>query len=250
MVSLASMLSHTAPVPGLFQAALRSPNLPPGLSRKQTNPTGLNISSAGNAHSFAEQLIVERISVRITMTSITQVTPAQEVPSQLDLSPEATAQRIFSFSISLSAVYQSQNPDESAESALAGFEQLVRDAIDEGFGEARSVLDEFGRLDEQTAEFVDKTYSILDRLLDEFFENAVDGEIGENQPADAAAESSLSTLEFEYRYLHFEAASITQSSADGAETFSAEFIQIHAESLSIAFSQSELPAGSNIALIA
>ena len=62
--------------------------------------------------------------------------PEPGASTPLDFSPEATAVRIYEFSVSMFAVYQAQNPDESSETALANYEQLAREAIEEGFKEA------------------------------------------------------------------------------------------------------------------
>ncbi len=247
MVSLAGMLSHTTEKPGLWQAAFRNPNgPPPGLNRALANSIGPNIS-LDDARSFTSQLIVERISVRLT--SVFTEAPAQETSSPLDFSPDATAQRIFSFSINMFAVYQAQNPDEPLESALTNFEQIVRDAIDEGFGEARGILEELGRLDEQTAEFVDNAYSVLDRLLDAFFRQDGIGE--ESEPAGPATGSYWAAIEFEYQYLHLEASSVSQTStASDAGAFSLDFTRIHIESLSVVFSQGGLAPEPTLQVIA
>jgi hypothetical protein len=123
------------------------------------------------ARNFSSQLLVEQISLRIA-ARIETVSIAAEESMPQDFSAEATATRVFEFSTSFFGVYQRQNPGESLESASAGFEQLIRDAIDEGFGEARDVLDQLGRLDTQITGFVDEIFSILDSLLDEYFGSA------------------------------------------------------------------------------
>jgi hypothetical protein len=223
--------------PGVFQAGLRAPHMPPGLARKADN-LGIVDLSPQDARSFSSQLIVEQFSLSITMSTQTIApTPQIDQVSPLDFSAEATAERIVSFSISLFSVYNVQNPGESAESALAGFEQIVRGAIEEGFGEAQEILEELGRLDEQTAEFVDETYSILQMLLDEFFAQAAEGEAEETQPGGAPLDSYLQTLELEYHYLSYE--SFTSAQGIDAGTFSAEVTRLQYESLSISMSYSE-----------
>ena len=247
MASLASILSGSIPAPGRWQSAfVRANHQPHGLGRAAAGSAELALA-AGDARSFSAQLIVERISVR--MTSVTQTAPpTQEVFSPSDFSSEATAQRIFTFSISLFGVYQSQNSDESTESALASFEQLVRDAIDEGFGEARGILDELGRLDEEIAEFMDATYSILDRLLDEFFQTGEEG--GESEVAGPLGESYFAALEFEYQYLHIETLSVSGSSASGAQSISMEYMRVYAESISFSLTQGESASEPALQLIA
>jgi len=248
MINPASMLTDIFGPPGLLQAGLRAPETASGLARAVENTSSPGISLA-DARSFSSQLIVEQYSIRIT-ARIQAPAPDFGSVTSLDFSVEATAQRIFDFSISLFAVYQEQNADESFESALAGFEQLVRDAIDEGFGEARDILDELGRLDEQVAEFVDETHSVLQVLLDEFFKEATEDDFAGILPADTSLDSYWATIEFEYQYLHIESLSVSGTSAEDSASFSAEFSRLHYESLSIALSYGESAPESTIEMIA
>ena len=227
--------------------------MPPGLAGKAENLALADLSPQ-DARSFSSQLIVERFSLSITMQTQSSVPPPEIDPaSAMDFSAEATAERIFSFSISLFGVYQSQNPDESAESALANFEQLVQDAIDEGFGEARNILEELGSLDEQTAEFLDETHSILQLLLDKFFTQAPEGESGETQPSGTSLDSYWQTIEIEYQYLSYESLSTSESTGgEGADagSFSAEYTRFQYESLSLSMSYGESLPESTLQYIA
>ena len=260
MSSIASMMTNTGLPPGLFQGGLSASHMPAGLERAATNAIskGLSDISTDDARSYTSQLIVEQYSIQITMSmrssssstlSLSDFSSAgldlsgaaDAMPSMapgsvspLDFSAEATAERVFSFSISLFAVYQAQNPDDAIEAALADFEQLVRDAVDQGFGEARGILEGLGRLDEQIADFVEQTYAILDRLLDEFFAGATGGELAENQQAGAPSGSYWESIEIEYRHLSYEALSVTHDA--GADSFSVDYARLQFESLSVSMS--------------
>jgi len=229
-------MHDTSLPPGFFQAGLRAPQMPPGLERKAESAGITNIQPQ-DARSFSSQLIVEQYSLSITARIQTAAPSETEQGSPPDSSAEATAQRILDFSTSLFGVYQAQNPDESAESALADFEQLVRDAIDEGFSQARGILEDLDKLDEQTAEFVDETYSILQLMLDKFFADAPEGgEAAEAVPGEGALDSSWQTFELEYQYLSYESFSASQSAGgegnDGSFV-STEYMRLQYESLSI-----------------
>ena len=248
MMNPASMMSNMSLPPGFFQAGLRAPHMPPGLARKAENLAVADLSPQ-DARSFSSQLVVERFSLSITMRTQTSVpTPEIDQISPLDFSAEATAERIFSFSISLFGIYQAQNPDESAESALANFEQLVHDAIDEGFGEARNMLEDLGRLDEQTTEFLDEIHSIVLLLMDEFFAQAAAGESGETQPSGTSLDSYWQTIEIEYQYLSYESLSTSESTDSGS--FSAEYTRFQYESLSLSMSYGESLPESTLQYIA
>ena len=101
------------------------------LAQTPVESLSLNPSLTGNK-AYTVQIVVERISIQ--MSSRTEsTTPVQDGVSPSDFSPEATAQRIFDFSIGLFDIYQAQHPEESEETSLANFEQLVQDAVEEGF---------------------------------------------------------------------------------------------------------------------
>lgn len=202
MIGSLNMANMTLGDWGFLQSAPAAAKESPPLDPAAVGTTRFNMT-AGDARSFTARLIYERITIQVV--SRTEAPPsAGGAFSPLDFSPEATAQRIFSFSISLFSVYEAQNSDESAETVLANFEQLVRDAIDEGFGEARNILGELGNLDAQTADFVDRTYSILDRLLDEFFGKETGGIEDSQSPGDLSGFFPASA-EFTYEYYSLEA---------------------------------------------
>ena len=273
MSSIASMMTNTGLPPGFFQGGLRASHMPAGLERAASNAIskGLSEMSTNDARSYTSQLITEQYSIQISMSmqssssstlsssdfSAAMPTMGADSVSPTDFSSEATAERIFTFSISLFAVYQSQNPDDSMEAALADFEQLVRDAIDEGFGEARSIMEGLDGLDEQIDEFIEQTYAILDRLLEEFFVGAASGELAETEEAGALSDSYWESIEFEYQYLSYEALSITQSAgadatgeAGGAGSYSVEYARLQFESLSVSMSSGQAEQGSILQYIA
>ena len=289
MSSIASMMTNTGLPPGFFQGGLSASHMPAGLERAASNAlskglsdisTGLSSMSTDDARSYTSQLITEQYSIQITMSlqssSSSTLSYSDFSSSGLDLSgmpsigansvsptdfsAEATAERIFTFSISLFAVYQSQNPDDSMEAALTDFEQMVRDAIDEGFGEARSIMEGLDGLTEQIDEFIDQTYAILDRLLEEFFVGAAGGELAEigelaeQEEAGALSGSYWESIELEYQYLSYESLSITQSAgadaAGGAGSYSVEYARLQFESLSVSMSSGQIEQGSALQYLA
>ncbi len=278
MSSIASMMTNTGLPPGFFQGGLSASHMPAGLERAATNAIskGLSEMSTDDARSYTSQLITEQYSIQITMSmqssssstlsysdfsssgldlsGASAAMPSLQTASisPTDFSAEATAERIFTFSISLFAVYQTQNPDDSTGAALADFEQLVRGAIDEGFGEARSIMEGLDGLTEQIDDFIDQTYAILDRLLEEFFVGAAAGELAEPEEAGALSDSYWESIEFEYQYLSYESLSITQSTgeAGGAGSYSAEYARFQFESLSVSMSYGQAEQGSTLQYIA
>jgi len=90
--------------------------------------------------------------------------------SGLDVSPEATAGRILSFSIGLFSLYQQQHPELSEQEQADKFAEIIGGGIDTGFSEARVILDGLGVLEGEIADNIDKTYNIIQEGLTAFRE--------------------------------------------------------------------------------
>jgi len=88
----------------------------------------------------------------------------------LDVSPEATAGRILSFSTGLFSLYQQQHPELSEQEQAEKFVGIISGGIDTGFSEAREILDGLGVLEGEIAENIDKTYDIIQNGLAAFLE--------------------------------------------------------------------------------
>lgn len=90
------------------------------------------------------------------------------VDEGLDVSPEATANRIVSMSTNLFSAYLENNPNEDEAQAKADFIEIIRSGIEKGFEEARSVLEGLEVLQGEIAETVDKTYMLVQQGLEAF----------------------------------------------------------------------------------
>ena len=86
----------------------------------------------------------------------------------LDVSPEATAGRILSFSTGLFSLYQQQHPELSEPEQVEKFVDIIGGGIDTGFSEARDILDGLGVLEGEIAENIDKTYNLVQEGLQAF----------------------------------------------------------------------------------
>jgi len=229
------------------------------LAQNSVESLNLNPSLTGNK-AYTVQIVVERISIQ--MSSRTEsTTPVQDGVSPLDFSPETTAQRIFDFSVGLFDVYKAQHPEESEETSLANFEQLVQDAVEEGFGEAQEILDSQGRLDDATSQFLTEIRSILNQLFDAFFHPGEAAETGEVQETGGNSTSSSQMLfELEYQSITLEFTSLSetaggssnngQGAGAGLQNASVSYTSFRMESLSIALSYSEGAPASDFQMIA
>ena len=91
--------------------------------------------------------------------------------SGLDVSPEATAKRIVSQSTAFFGAYRVQNPELSLEEALVKFTEVISGGIDQGFAEAREILDGLQVLEGNIADNIDKTFDLVQSGLAAFVEN-------------------------------------------------------------------------------
>lgn len=86
----------------------------------------------------------------------------------IDVSPEATAGRILSFSTGLFPLYQQQHPELEQNEQVEKFVDIISGGIDTGFSEAREILDGLGVLEGEIASNIDKTYTLVQEGLDAF----------------------------------------------------------------------------------
>ena len=90
--------------------------------------------------------------------------------SGLDMSPEATAERIVSMSTAFFSSYQEQHPEMTEPEAAESFASLIKGGIDKGFSEARGILSSLKVLEGSVANNIDETYSLVQEGLQDFLE--------------------------------------------------------------------------------
>jgi Domain of unknown function (DUF5610) len=92
----------------------------------------------------------------------------------IDYSADATSTRIVDFATSLYGTFQSQHPELKGEDLISAFEDTVRGAVDEGYGQARTFLDGKG-VPGEVVSLGDETMSLVHQKFDGFFENLRSG---------------------------------------------------------------------------
>ena len=90
--------------------------------------------------------------------------------SGLDVSPEATAERIVSLSTAFLPQYQQQHPELTEDEARVAFTDIIRGGVETGFAEARDVLTGLDVLNGDIASNVDATYDLVQEKLNAFAE--------------------------------------------------------------------------------
>ncbi|WP_019026850.1 DUF5610 domain-containing protein [Colwellia piezophila] len=91
--------------------------------------------------------------------------------SGLDVSPEATAERIINFSTQFLASYREQHPEMDEEQSLTAFIDIIRGGIEQGFAEAKEILGGLKVLKGDIATNIDKTYQLVQEGLQSFIDS-------------------------------------------------------------------------------
>jgi len=88
--------------------------------------------------------------------------------NQVDVSPEATAKRIVSLATGFYHAFQQQNPDMASEESLDKFMTIISGGIDQGFKDARDILESLSVLDGTIATDINSTYDLVQEGLNHF----------------------------------------------------------------------------------
>ena len=91
--------------------------------------------------------------------------------SAVDFSPETTAERIVSSSTQFFSSYQKQHPEMNEEELLTTFVEMISGGINQGFGEARDILDGLHVLEGDVGNNIDKTYELVQAGIQSFVDS-------------------------------------------------------------------------------
>lgn len=87
----------------------------------------------------------------------------------MDMSPEATAERIVDFATGFLDAYKMQHSEMSDEEATKNFMELIRGAIDEGFAQAKDIITSLNAMSPELDNTITETYDLVQQGLDNFF---------------------------------------------------------------------------------
>lgn len=107
--------------------------------------------------------------------------------SNLDVSPEATAQRIVQGSTAFYEAFKEQNSELSEEDALTEFISVISSGIDKGFDEAKGILDSLSVLEGDIETNIDATYGLVQQGITDFKELFL-AKLAEKSPANDESE--------------------------------------------------------------
>lgn len=89
----------------------------------------------------------------------------------IDVSPEATSERIVQMSTAFFDAYYSTRQDMPLDEALESFVKVIGGGIEQGFKEARDILGGLNVLEGDIASNIDKTYDLVQQGLQSFLQN-------------------------------------------------------------------------------
>ena len=107
----------------------------------------------------------------------------QSYESEVDFSPEATAERIVTFSTNFFNAYQEQHPGLDPQQARDTFADLMLEGVEEGIGEAKDILKALSVLEGDVEQDIDLTMSFILEGFEKFRnpEPAVESEAAESK---------------------------------------------------------------------
>jgi hypothetical protein len=92
----------------------------------------------------------------------------QNAAANQDNSAEATAGRILSFATGFFDTYAAQRPGDDPEQVARDFVDLIRGGFEQGFNEARDILQGLGVLGGEVESGIMKTFELVHKGLDDF----------------------------------------------------------------------------------
>ncbi|MES9855133.1 MAG: DUF5610 domain-containing protein [Sedimenticola sp.] len=126
----------------------------------------VSIASGNNSLSLLLKTAIDQLNG--ILEPVLGVSLKEASDSGLDVTPEATADRIVSLSTKFFSAYQERHPEMDLETAVNEFTNLIKGGIEKGFEEARAVLGGLGVLEGDIAANIDKTYALVQEKLQSF----------------------------------------------------------------------------------
>lgn len=124
-------------------------------------------SAVGQPQALLFHSAVEKLN-ELLLPELGENAVQQAADSGIDFSPEATAERIVGFATGFLPLFLDTHANEDPQAALDEFMQIIRDAIEQGFAEAREILDGLSVLEGDIAANIDTTFELVLEGLERF----------------------------------------------------------------------------------
>ena len=135
---------------------------------------------------YMANLIFDKIAARVAEKYGDEAAELIKFDSNLDTSPRATAERIFTFATGFYQKYAEQHSDEDAEEVLSRFMTTIRNAVNQGFQEAQEILAGLSSFTPEIEDVAKETYQQLQGMLDRFEQEQLDALNPANEVSDEA----------------------------------------------------------------
>lgn len=145
-------------------------------AKKMQNAAILNAAASNSAANNPMQLLyktaLEEINKQLEPV-LGEYATQTSYESTVDVSPEATAQRIVQGSTAFYQAFKNQNNDLSEEESLDEFLKVINSGIDTGFKDAKDILESLSVLEGDIASNIDLTYDFVQQGLNSFKEQVM-----------------------------------------------------------------------------
>lgn len=156
----------------------------------------VSLNSKDNPNSVLFQRAIDAINKELEPT-LGKNAAQNAFDSDVDFSPEATAERIVGFATAFFPLFQQNHEGEGAslEQQLDDFIDLVGGGVDKGFGEAKDILTGLDVFNGEVEENANQTYDLIYEGFDKFKQSVLEANDPEYQAqAQSQAQSSQATL--------------------------------------------------------
>jgi len=133
----------------------------------------VSISSGNDSLALLYRTAVDKLN-QVLETDLGPNSIQNAYESGLDVSPDATAERIVSQATAFFSSYQDQHPEMDLETQLRSFIDVISGGITQGFNEAREILDGLQVLEGDIATNIDQTYDLVQEKLDSFINSMLE----------------------------------------------------------------------------
>jgi hypothetical protein len=134
----------------------------------------VSFSSNAVSGNESQEIVLNRAFEKLRAV-VAEAREALGIPegTEVDTSPEATANRIADFALNFFAQYAENNGLADDEEGRAQFAAFIGDAINQGIDEARGILDALSALTPETESSIDQIAEYIQSRLDDFIANGL-----------------------------------------------------------------------------
>lgn len=153
-----------------------------------------NNSAADNPMALLFKTAIEEINKQLEPTLGANATQSA-YESNIDVSPEATADRIIQGSTAFYQAFKEQNSDLNEEESLNEFLNVIGAGIEKGFDQAKDILESLSVLEGDIATNIDLTFDFVQQGLMSFKEQMLANLVDEKTAIDQVENTNAKSLD-------------------------------------------------------